>query len=71
MGNVVIYYIEGDSFISDFSLDNQIAIINYEDNLPDVYYIILDAYAGSEALEVVFNYDNNEFYDFLKVTNHN
>jgi len=33
---------------------------------PDVYYIILDGYAGSTSLETFLNYDNSEFTDFLK-----
>jgi len=34
--------------------------------LPDVYYIIPDAYSGSKALLTGLNYDNSEFTDFLK-----
>ncbi|PIT93870.1 hypothetical protein COU00_02010 [Candidatus Falkowbacteria bacterium CG10_big_fil_rev_8_21_14_0_10_43_11] len=33
---------------------------------PDVYYIILDAYANNETLKALFNYDNKEFTDSLK-----
>lgn len=32
---------------------------------PDIYYIILDAYASAEALEEVWGYDNREFTDYL------
>lgn len=65
LSNIAIYSIEGDSFMNDFSTDNQIITTNNNVNLPNVYYIILDAYAGTEALENVFNFDNSEFYDFL------
>ena len=34
--------------------------------LPDIYYIILDAYAREDILRDVFNYDNTEFVSFLK-----
>ena len=34
--------------------------------LPDIYYIILDAYAREDILRDVFNYDNTEFISFLK-----
>jgi len=34
--------------------------------LPDVYYIIPDAYSGSKSLQTILNYDNSEFTDFLK-----
>jgi len=35
------------------------------ENFPDIYYIILDGYAGPESLELFLNYDNKEFVDFL------
>jgi hypothetical protein len=33
---------------------------------PDVYYIILDDYAGVEQMKLVFNYDNSPFADHLR-----
>ena len=33
---------------------------------PDVYYIILDAYASPETLKTQGNFDDKEFLDFLK-----
>jgi hypothetical protein len=33
---------------------------------PDVYYIILDAFAAHDTLKEFGNYDNSEFIDFLK-----
>jgi len=41
-----------------FDLDNL-------DSLPDIYYIILDGYAGEYALKQIYNYDNSEFTDYL------
>ncbi len=35
-------------------------------DLPDIYYIMLDAYAGEEILNKVYRYDNSEFLDFLR-----
>lgn len=35
------------------------------DTLPDIYYIILDAYAGPTTLDEIWDYDNHEFTDFL------
>ena len=32
---------------------------------PDIYYIILDGYAGTETLQRLFNFDNKDFTDFL------
>ena len=33
--------------------------------LPDIYYIIFDAYASTSTLKEVYNYDNQNFNDFL------
>ncbi|MFC2158354.1 sulfatase-like hydrolase/transferase [Acidobacteriota bacterium] len=32
---------------------------------PDIYYIILDAYAGPDVLDKHFGFDNTEFYEYL------
>lgn len=34
--------------------------------LPDVYYVILDGYAGSDVLREIFGFDNHEFLDALR-----
>lgn len=36
-----------------------------KENAPDIYYIILDAYAHYDTLKDVYGYDNREFYDYL------
>jgi hypothetical protein len=36
-----------------------------QDNMPDIYYIILDEYAGNQSLKQNFNFNNTEFYDKL------
>jgi hypothetical protein len=33
--------------------------------MPDIYFFVLDAYAGSDVLRDVYNYDNNPFLDSL------
>ena len=33
--------------------------------LPDIYYIIMDAYARSDTLKEIYGFDNSEFIDFL------
>ncbi|GAI58360.1 unnamed protein product, partial [marine sediment metagenome] len=35
------------------------------DNLPDIYYIILDMYARQDILKEIHDYDNSEFIDYL------
>jgi hypothetical protein len=34
-------------------------------NLPDIYYIILDAYTSNQSLKDYWDYNNDEFTDFL------
>ena len=35
------------------------------DALPDIYYVILDAYASALVLEEIWDYNNHEFIDYL------
>jgi hypothetical protein len=35
------------------------------DTLPNIYYIILDAYGRADILQEVYDYDNSEFLDYL------
>lgn len=37
-------------------------------DLPDIYYIIVDAYANQHTLKDYYNFDNSEFINFLKQT---
>tara|TARA_B110000014_G_scaffold55285_1_gene37332 strand:- start:2865 stop:4475 length:1611 start_codon:yes stop_codon:yes gene_type:complete len=37
-----------------------------KENVPDVYYIILDEYPNNESLKKFYNFDNNEFLTFLE-----
>jgi len=36
-----------------------------QNDMPDIYYIVLDEYAGIQTLKNKFNFDNNEFYNYL------
>jgi hypothetical protein len=36
-----------------------------QENLPNIYYIILDGYARSDVLKEVFQFDNKSFVDYL------
>ena len=52
-----------------FSESNYIYENNLSKNLnefPDIYYIVLDAYANSSVLKEVFNYDNSDFEGYLE-----
>jgi len=44
---------------------NSLDFIASTDNLPDIYYIILDMYARDDVLKECLNYDNGEFTDYL------
>ncbi len=35
-------------------------------NLPDIYYVILDAHARSDVLRGIYNYDNSDFIRWLR-----
>jgi len=35
------------------------------DQMPDIYYIILDGYARQDVMQAVYGYDNRQFLDFL------
>lgn len=41
------------------------AVLQREGPLPNIYYIILDAYASEDILREIYGYDNREFLDFL------
>ena len=34
-------------------------------NLPDIYYIIMDEYGSNQSIKEFFNYDNNDFVSYL------
>jgi hypothetical protein len=56
--------IESYSTINYEPSNNSIELQNIH-NTPDVYYIILDEYGGPESMKYL-NYDNSQFYEFLK-----
>ena len=52
-------------FKDDIDISVKFGLTDSLDKYPDIYYIILDEYAGSKILENTFNFDNNEFINFL------
>ena len=52
-------------FEDDIDVSTEFNLTNDLEEYPDIYYIILDAYAGEGILQNTFNYDNYEFIDFL------
>jgi len=55
------YYI----FEDDVDTSTQFHLTDSLGEYPDIYYIILDEYAGSKTLNDRFDYDNSEFTDYL------
>ncbi|SVE07528.1 uncharacterized protein METZ01_LOCUS460382, partial [marine metagenome] len=55
------YYI----FEDDVGTSTQFHLTDSLGEYPDIYYIILDEYAGSKTLNDTFDYDNSEFINFL------
>ena len=45
--------------------DGEAVISESLTELPDIYYIILDGYAGESSLKEFYDYDNHEFINFL------
>ncbi len=75
---IILIVISGMNIISDNIVGNtSIDFIDTSSNIntnqisdkPDVYYIIVDAYAGKDVLTNYFGYDNNEFISFLEENN--
>ena len=73
--NIGMFYIaDNENFYDDETIINSFSIISdtestftqlVENDLPDVYYIILDGYAGTNSLKEFSNFDNQEFITFL------
>ena len=52
-------------FEDDVDTSTQFRLTDSLSEYPDIYYIILDEYAGSKILNDTFDYDNSEFIDYL------
>ena len=70
--NIGVYFIDTESNNTINEINDEQGIgnsIHENKNYPDVYYIILDGYAGSESLKKTFEFDNEEFTNFLNSNN--
>lgn len=52
--------------LMNFGAENDFKTVTNIDDKPDVYYIILDSYAGHEILDEYFGFSNQEFISFLE-----
>ena len=66
--NISIYEIKTGYRGKDIAFDIKegYAESDNQENLPDIYYIILDGYASSNTLKEFYNYDNDGFTEFLR-----
>ena len=64
---IISFYLENSLEQNEYKINDEFSIMNEDfEYKPNVYYIILDAYAGSESLNELFHYDNSEFISFLE-----
>ena len=65
---VAIYHLQSADDPSDGGFDiSRVLLPELErDQLPDIYYIILDSYPRQDTLEQVFGFDNSPFIEFLE-----
>ena len=63
--NIVAYNFENFSSFDD-DVYEPILLGSDLNNLPDIYYIVLDEYAPFRTLDTVYNYDNSDFVKFLQ-----
>ena len=64
--NIATYY-SVNAYSVDFKqdLENEFPNSNNIKELPNIYFIILDGYAGTKSLKEVLNFDNQDFISFL------
>ena len=67
--NIISDNIQGNYSIDFLDTSENIISTTVISDKPDVYYIVLDAYAGDYALKNYFGYENNEFLSFLTENN--
>ena len=67
--NIISDNIQGNYSIDFLDTSENIVTTTVISDKPDVYYIVLDAYAGDYALKNYFGYENNEFLSFLTENN--
>lgn len=51
--------------VTAYDLETSTITLGEAETLPDIYYIILERYASSTTLKDVYDFDNNEFLNYL------
>lgn len=70
LANIAKYQLQTKNIAADIDLMNSKmadASESYHqiNNLPDIYYIILDGYGRADILKEIYNYDNSDFINYL------
>ena len=60
-----------DNITAANEIDSERNVVKKQADLPNIYYIILDEYSSFKQMKKWYDYDNKEFYDFLKKYNFN
>lgn len=63
--NIGIYEVANNLGHGETNKGSNSLIFEKSDNMPDIYYIILDSYTRQDTLEELYNYDNSQFTDYL------
>lgn len=68
LAQTVWYLIDSPEYVGALSEEVASSSLTQEDpqNLPDVYYIIVDGYGRADTLEQIFNFDNQPFVEDLE-----
>lgn len=66
LASVTVYFVRGEATLKDATNpEGQTGHLGASQNLPDIYYIILDEYGRESTLREVYGYDNSEFIKSL------
>jgi len=64
--NIITYNFETDRSLNIIKVDSELeTITSNTEKLPNIYYIILDAYARDDVLKEKLDFDNHEFISYL------
>ena len=65
ISKIIIYSVSFPSRVTDYS-ENITPYFNQKENLPDIYYIILDGHARNDILEELFGFKDHFLSDYLE-----
>ncbi|MCX5782697.1 MAG: hypothetical protein NT145_08405 [Elusimicrobia bacterium] len=64
--NISAHYLVSGKSTTNSQINNNNTVAKLRGDLPDIYYIIPDGYAGYDTLREIYGYDNGEFIDYLR-----